>query len=220
MNEIYDGIRNVVTKVKPDVIVDLGENLQYTQTFEVTTRDINKKGKTHSYFQHNHIEQGTPVRPDFGLCGCSPDSSMSDRYLKTFWEDGLSNNYCKLYYNNQNRDFSTQLNQLDSEHVEIGDSEGDFVRGWNNYLSNPFDFDIISMNSQLYWSDINELLVKNKFINNQMKNGSVAIFEGGGENHPRINLKDWEQYLPDFKVELIGVTPEQRYSVCKAEYKG
>ena len=53
-----------------------------------------------------------------------------------------------------------------------------------------------------------------------MKNGSVAIFEGGGSEHPRIRISEWEQYLPEFKVELIGVSPEQRYSVCKATYVG
>ena len=67
---------------------------------------------------------------------------------------------------------------------------------------------------------LKEELVKNKFINNQMKNGSVAIFEGGGSEHPRIRISEWEQYLPEFKVELIGVSPEQRYSVCKATYVG
>ena len=226
MNDILtDAIRNVVIDVKPDVIVDLGEHITFTQTFEAATRDLNKKGKTHSYFQHNHIEQGTPVRPDFGVCKCSPDKDVSDRYQKTFWENDLSYNYCQLFYEEYE-------SQLDLDWIDIGDKQDEdyyregllctirCVRGWNDYFSNPFDFDIIFMNSQLYFSDINQMLVKNKFINNQMKNGSVAMFEGGGSEHPRIRINEWEQYLPEFKVELIGVSPEQRYSVCKATYVG
>jgi hypothetical protein len=214
MNQILtDAIRDVVTDVKPEVIVDLGEHIIFTQTFEVVTRDLNKKGKTHSYFQHNHIEQGTPVRPDFGVCNCLPDKDVSDRYQKTFWENDLSYNYCQLFHEQYE-------SQLDFDWIDIGDKQDECVRGWNDYFSNPFDFDIIFMNSQLYFSDINQMLVKNKFINNQMKNGSVAIFEGGGSEHPRIHISEWEQYLPEFKVELIGVSPEQRYSVCKATYVG
>ena len=43
MNQILtDAIRDVVTDVKPEVIVDLGEHIIFTQTFEAVTRDLNK----------------------------------------------------------------------------------------------------------------------------------------------------------------------------------
>ena len=42
MNQILtDAIRDVVTDVKPEVIVDLGEHIIFTQTFEAVTRDLN-----------------------------------------------------------------------------------------------------------------------------------------------------------------------------------
>ena len=46
MNGILtDAVRNVVIDVKPDVIVDLGEHITFTQTLEAATRDLNKKVK-------------------------------------------------------------------------------------------------------------------------------------------------------------------------------
>ena len=121
MNQILtDAIRDVVTDVKPEVIVDLCEHIIFTQTFEAVTRDLNKKGKTHSYFQHNHIEQGTPVRPDFGVCNCSPDKDVSDRYQKTFWENDLSYNYCQLFHEQYE-------SQLDLDWIDIGDKQDEWL---------------------------------------------------------------------------------------------
>ena len=215
-NHLFYGIRKLAEDTKPDVIVDLGEYESFTQTFESIVRDINKNGKTYGYFQHNHIEQGTPVWSQLGVCNCIQDSTAPDRYKKTFWEDGFSRNYDRLYYDHYK-------NRLDKNYVDIGESIDGFVRDWNTYLSDPFEFDIIHLNSQLYWSDIEQILVKNTFINNQLKNGAIAIFEGGGEQHPRIKLSERENYLSEFNVESLRQTSENssadfsKYSMCEVK---
>ena len=214
-NSLLDGVRDLIKDTKPDVIVDLNEPISFTQTFESMVRDANKKGKVYSYFQHNHIEQGTPVWSELGSCNCIQDGTQVDRYKKTFWEGDSSVNYDALYYDQYK-------NELDENYVDIGESIDGFVRGWNTYLNNPFEFDIIHLNSQLYWSDIEQILVKNKFINNQLKGGSIAIFEGGGDRHPRIKLNERENNLSEFSVEPLRKTTvvNTKYSMCEVKYVG
>ena len=63
-------------------------------------------------------------------------------------------------------------------------TEGDIFDTW---VSKPFTFDLLLIDIDNTWETLYKILIDNKFINNEIKNGSKILIEGGDPNHPRIN---------------------------------
>jgi hypothetical protein len=190
-----------IIKMKPKVVVELGEYIEFSVAICEALRD-NGFGKVCSYYQHNHISNGEPNPMSYTIgCNCELDNNG---IRKAFWKNGLINNYDLVDYNYYQKKLKDK--GLLKFVTEMG--------SWNDFLSKPFDFDVLYLGSQLYWSDIVEILINNSFVNRQLKEGSVAFFEGGGKNHPRIKKSQFD--LSNFHIENIC---GEKYSLSKAEYK-
>jgi len=63
-------------------------------------------------------------------------------------------------------------------------TEGDVFNTW---VKTPFSFDLLVIDINNTWNILYDIIVGNDFINNEIKNGSKILIEGGDPNHPRIN---------------------------------
>ena len=57
---------------------------------------------------------------------------------------------------------------------------------FDTFVKNPFSFDLILIDINNTWDILYNILIENNFINNEVKNGSKILIEGGDPNHPRI----------------------------------
>ena len=57
----------------------------------------------------------------------------------------------------------------------------------DTWVKNPVSFDLLVIDINNTWNILYNILVGNDFINNEIKNGSKILIEGGDPNHPRIN---------------------------------
>ena len=197
-----------IKKIKPKVVVEFGEYIEFSVTISKALKE-NGFGKLYSYYQHNHVSNGEPNSMSYTI-GCNCESDNGGGVRKAFWKNGLINNYDLIsydYYENKLKD----ENLLDFVETKI---HNNIMKEWNDFLSDPFEFDVLYLHSQLYWSDIVEILVNNSFINEQITKGSVIFFEGGGFNHPRIKKNQFD--LSNFYVRHIC---GEKYSLSEARYK-
>ena len=65
-----------------------------------------------------------------------------------------------------------------------------FIQGdvFSTYLISPSNFDLLIIDIDNTWSLIYDIVIKNSFINNKIKQGSKVIIEGGANLHPRMNI--------------------------------
>tara|TARA_R110001592_G_scaffold98899_3_gene282006 strand:+ start:3498 stop:4088 length:591 start_codon:yes stop_codon:yes gene_type:complete len=61
---------------------------------------------------------------------------------------------------------------------------GDVFETW---VKNPTEFDFLFIDIDNIWESIYKVVIENEYINKQIKDGAVVYFEGGAENHPRMN---------------------------------
>ena len=57
---------------------------------------------------------------------------------------------------------------------------------WDSWIESPFRFDVLYIDFGLDWEGMYKI-IENKFINSQIKDGATVLFEGGSDNHTRIN---------------------------------
>jgi tRNA A58 N-methylase Trm61 len=69
---------------------------------------------------------------------------------------------------------------------------------FTTFLQRPFAFDLLLIDIDNTWPLIYDIVCNNQFINQQISKGAKVIFEGGSENHPRIN----QNTLNDFHAKL------------------
>ena len=85
-----------------------------------------------------------------------------------------------------------------------------FIGGdvFDTWVKKPFNFDLLLIDIDNTWDVLYKILINNKFINNQVKNGSKILIEGGDPNHPRINQNTLNLFnskfsSPPFKLSYI-----------------
>lgn len=90
---------------------------------------------------------------------------------------------------------------------------------FETWVKNPTEFDFLFIDIDNIWENIYKIVIENEFINKQIEDGAVVYFEGGAENHPRMNettLKNFHDYLGKevFRFEHLSGT---RVSLSKLE---
>jgi len=93
---------------------------------------------------------------------------------------------------------------------------GDVFETW---VKNPTEFDFLFIDIDNIWENIYRIVIENEFINKQIEDGAVVYFEGGAENHPRMNettLKNFHDHLGKevFRFKHLSGT---RVSLSKLE---
>jgi predicted O-methyltransferase YrrM len=81
----------------------------------------------------------------------------------------------------------------------------EFIPGdiFDTWMKNLFKFDFLLIDIDNTWDKLYDILIKNKFINQQIKNGAVVFIEGGDHNHPRINNNTLNEFNKKFDKKIF-----------------